>query len=241
MKIGFKKIRAAMLAAVMTAVMFFIPAGAASIANTAVSRRSGEEFVILLGDGKEYDYKVRLTKGGDLKISLTSACEGTCFWVYDSKGNSVSCSIGESEAEIGSFDYSFFIDGDFCRWNDILEEFKGTVVFKDLEKGTYYIRVGKETHSFADYSDRGKATIQFTFPGEAVKEKPAPSLSITVKKGETLDLGTVSTEEPVTWSSSDKGIASVTKSGEVTAKKKGSAVIRAKAGKTTLSVTVIVE
>lgn len=240
MKNGMKKILAAMLAAAMTAIMLLVPAGAESIAKTAKSRKSGESFSIKLGDGTEHDYKVKLTKGGDLKINLTSACEGTCFWVYDSNGNSLSYSKSASKAESGSFSYSYSTGSDFCRWNDTLEKFKGTVVFKDLDKGTYYVRIKRERHYYDDYSGQGKATVKFTFPGEAAEEKTDPSLSVTVKKDETLSLGTISAESEVTWSSSDKAVASVDQSGKVTAKKTGSATVTAKTGKTALTIVVVV-
>lgn len=241
MKIGLKKLLAAALAAVMTAAMLLIPAGAESIADTAKSRTSGESFSIKLSDGKDHDYKVKLTKGGDLKINLTSACYETDVYLYDTDGNKLKASENSSSATSGSLRQGSSGSAD-CYWNSTMEKFKGTVVYKDLDKGTYYIRIRRVGSTF---SGQGKATIKFTFPGETAEEsektESAPSLSITVKKGETLDLGTVSAGSDVTWSSSDKAIASVDKSGTVSANKKGSAVIKAKAGSTTLSITVIVE
>lgn len=242
MKTGMKKLLAAALAAVMTAAMLLLPAGAESIANTAKSRKSGESFSIKLADGKDHDYKVKLTKGGDLKINLTSACYETDIYLYDTDGNKLKASENASSVTSGRIYVSSFSSAANCTWNSTMEKFKGTVVYKDLDKGTYYIRICRDSNT---YSGQGKATVKFTFPGETAEEseksESAPSLSITVKKGETLDLGTVSAGSDVTWSSSDKATASVDKSGKVTASKKGSAVIKAKAGSTTLSITVIVE
>ena len=55
--------------------------------------------------------------------------------------------------------------------------------------------------------------------------------SATLIKGQTVQLKLTGTKKKVSWSSNSKSVATVSKNGKVTAKKKGSAVITAKSGK----------
>ena len=63
---------------------------------------------------------------------------------------------------------------------------------------------------------------------------------IPMKKGTSIILGTefISGSGSVTWSTSDKSIATVTSSGKISAKKKGTAIITAKCGSTTIKIKV---
>ena len=54
--------------------------------------------------------------------------------------------------------------------------------------------------------------------------------SAVLLKGKTVTLKMLGTKEKVKWSSSNKSVASVTKKGKVTGKKKGTATITAKVG-----------
>ncbi|MCM1335410.1 MAG: Ig-like domain-containing protein [Bacteroides sp.] len=248
MKKGMKKALAALLAAVTMLFAGSVTAGAESIADTAKTRYNGDSFSIKLADGKAHDYKIKLTKGGDLKIGLTSACYRTNITVYDADGGTISPSKSQSTVKTGGFGSDIFGGGpypDRCYWNETVEKFKGEVVYTDLDKGTYYIRIQLDRSS--SYSGQGKASIKFTFPGKTAEESGAettkvdPTLSVALKKGETLSLGTVEAGSDVSWSTSDKTVASVAKSGKVTANAKGSAVVEAKAGDTSLKITVVVE
>lgn len=238
----FKKLAAMALAAVMTAAMLLTPASAESIANTAKTRYNGDSFSIKLADKSNHDYKVKLTKSGDLKISLTAAMMTTHVYLFDSDGNSLSISESKSSATSGSV-YASVWGYANCSWNSTMEKFKGTLVFKDLDKGTYYVRI-KGDSSY--YSGQAKATVKFTFPGETAEEsgsaetKASPSLNVTIKAGETLPLGVSDADGTVTWTSSKQSVAEVDKNGKVTAKKAGSTVITAKTGKTKLEIKIIV-
>ena len=80
--------------------------------------------------------------------------------------------------------------------------------------------------------------------GLTVTASAAPKLKktqIVLVKGETQKLQVTGTEETVKWSSNKKKIAQVASDGTVTAKKKGTAVITAKIGKTKLTCKVLVE
>lgn len=241
----FKKILAVTVTAVMTAAMLLIPASAESIANTAKSRKSGESFSIKLNDASNHDYKVKLTKGGDLKISLTAAVADTDIYLFDSDGKQLLASSKSSSAASGSIYVSSYNQYAECTWNSTMEKFKGTVVYKELDKGTYYIRIKKRS-SYTSYSGQGKTSIKFTFPGETAEEsgssetKASPSLAVTVKAGKTLPLSVADADGTVTWTSSKTSVAEVDKNGKVTAKKAGTATITAETGKTTLKIEVVV-
>lgn len=78
---------------------------------------------------------------------------------------------------------------------------------------------------------------------DSTKETSAPALNKTTAiliKGQTLQLKLANVDGKVTWSSSDKTIATVSAAGKVTAKKKGTATITAKNGgkKYTCKITV---
>lgn len=65
--------------------------------------------------------------------------------------------------------------------------------------------------------------------------------SIVLIKGQTFQLQLTGTSRKATWSSSDEAVATVTASGKVKAKTKGSAVVRAKVGGKEYTCTVAVE
>lgn len=258
MKTKTKKLLAAMLAAAMTAAMLLIPVSAKTVdvstfSKNAKTRNNGDSFSVKLSDNEVHYYKIKLTKGGDLRIDLTSACEETILYVYDESGNELSFSKSKSTITKGGTDVCYWYedangnDKTGLRWNKDAEQFKGKIIYGDLDKGTYYIGFRKGGRCYhSSYSGQGKAKIKLTFPGEAAEEsgsaetKASPSLSVTLKAGETLPLGVADADGTVTWTSSKKSIAEVDKNGKVTAKKAGSATITAQTGKTKLEINIVV-
>ena len=87
------------------------------------------------------------------------------------------------------------------------------------------------------------AAFGFLFAGRTVEAKGAKLNKKTVylAPGMTVKLKVTGTKKKVTWKSSNKKVATVSKKGKVKAKKKGKATITAKAGGKKLSCKVIVE
>lgn len=241
----FKKILATALAAVVTAAALIMPVSAASIADTAKSKKSGESFSIKLNNSDNHDYKVKLTKDGDLKINLTAAVKETNIYVYDTDGNKLLPTSSACKDTTGS-SYKSSISGyTYCQWNNALEKYKGYITYTDLDKGTYYIRINKGTYT--SYSGQGKTTVKFTFPGESAGSDDSDGasdgeitmLSFTLEEDDDLTLSAVTKGEgTVKWSSSDESVATVNAKGKVRGIMEGTAVITAKCGKSTQKIQV---
>ena len=232
----FKKIIAVALAAVVTAAALMLPASAESIADTAKSKKSGDSFSIKLNNTDDHDYKVKLTKSGDLKINLTSAAATTNIYVYDADGNKL---LPTSSACKDTTGYTY------CEWNSAMEKYKGVITYTDLDKGTYYIRINKG--SYVSYSGQGKATIKFTFPGEAADSDDSDSasggeitmLQFTLEEDDDMTLSAVKKGSgTVQWTSSDESVATVNSRGRVRAVSEGTAVITAKCGSSTQKIQI---
>lgn len=92
---------------------------------------------------------------------------------------------------------------------------------KSLKKGTYFLEVHR-----SQYSNEGQVKFYYSF---TATDKPIISLSATIKKGDTFQLGSVTEnyDGKVTWLSTKKTVATVSSKGLVTAKKAGTTYIRA--------------
>ena len=93
-------------------------------------------------------------------------------------------------------------------------------------------------------SGKKKAVLTVTVPKTATKSISVAS-AVSVKKGKTYTLKAKRTpansEEKITYSSSNKKVATVTSSGKIKGVKKGTATITVKSGKVTKKVTVTVK
>lgn len=235
MKIA-KKIAALVCAAALTVAALVVPAGADSIADTAVAISSGKSVsTILPSYGDDADYKITVKSAGTLKLSVESQMYNANVKVYDSDGNSLSTIADTTTSgkcnSTGNNYYDMY-------WNSTIEKYKGTVSYS-VKAGTYYIRFVRYCNS----SDgNGKLTFTATFPsGESAKKSTISYININLEKGDTLSLGaTVSNGGTVTWKSSNSAVVSVTSTGKITAKAKGTAIITAKCGNSTKKVKIVV-
>lgn len=230
-----RKIFAAALAAVMAAAVFAFPSGASFLqvdtenAKTIKNDRAVTDSIYSYG--AMTNYKLKVEKSGKLKLSVKSEMNSFFIYLFNADGEAIAntdrkMKTGKSCGDIGAEQFYCYADTDKGL-------FEGTLTFP-VEKGTYYIQLGKNSSSGGS-----SYTLTASFPTEEADSDPV--LTITAKKGETLTLGVDDTEDKTKWSSSKKSVASVNQDGTVTAKKKGSAVITAKTGKKSLKIKVVVQ
>ena len=165
--------------------------------------------------------KYEATAPGTLTFDLTCQAPNFTLSVCNANGRTVKASsISLSE---GTGKYDNYDNIKFTR-DASTKRVKGKVTF-ELEKGTYYIlytnmsSTGGELHFVSTYK---KAVMDNT-------------ITVSLKKGSTMQL---SAGKGVAWTSSKKNIATVSSSGLVTAKKKGTTVITATDGTKTLKLNI---
>ena len=182
---------------------------------------------VAANDQKDF-YQFNMSKAGRINISATSKTKLVRYYIYDSDGNQ--------------------------KWNKTptwksTKEQSVLSELVELSAGTYYYAVERTsayTYPTAPYTGNYSFKLTFNVPVTGVKLNKT-SQNITVGKTASLK-ATVSpsnaSNKSVTWKSSNTSVATVSSSGVVTAKKKGTATITvttADGKKTaTCKVTVIV-
>ena len=231
------KILSVIMAAVMLVAALCVSAGAESIEDTAKAIDSGKKVSftpeVSAWSNQYKDYKVVLSEKGTLKLSFTSLAKEVNVLLLDSNGDTVEPS--ESKASTGSV--TFWSGKAYLKWNNNVEKFKGSVSYKSLKKGTYYVRM------WVAYPYKtGKVSVSFKYPQKTEKEAADGTiscLSVSLKKGESLQFGAViEGEGTVEWSSTKKSVAAVSSDGKIMAKSKGTATIEAKLGKSSVKIKV---
>lgn len=116
----------------------------------------------------------------------------------------------------------------------------GTVsrTISGLSKGkTYYVQVRA-------YKKSGNSTVKGSWSSKksvTVLNVRLNKTSVTLNKGKTVQLSISGTKNKVSWSSSKTSVATVSKSGKVTAKSPGTATIKAKVGQNTYTCRITVK
>lgn len=220
--------------AVTAMAAFAVSSSASGIADTAKSIKSGEWNTVQLSySQQEADFKVKVSEEGKLKINISSKFNWTEIYVYDAGGNyiradSQSASVGDVHRING---------GDYLEYyaNSAMEKAEGKATYSVL-KGTYYIRMRNGSTA----TDTAK--IKITYPSaDGSSDTKVSYLSVTLAKGSTLQLGAVLSDGKdgtAEWSSSKTSVATVNSKGKVTAKAKGTAIITAKAGDSSVKIKV---
>lgn len=231
----FKRLAAVLLSAVMLVCALSVTAGAASIESTAKSISSGKTYSAQLFSSQDNaDFKIEAKKDGFLKLNLTVKLSTFNVIVLDENGNEVKV----AETKISSGYNNIYYDTKYY-WNDNVEKFVGIITYK-ITKGTYYIRLNHPTYDNGyDIKGNGKLSLTATFPsGSSAK---LTGIIVPMKVYGTLQLSaaaSASTSETVKWSSSNTSVATVSSTGKVTAKKKGTATITAKLGDSSASIVI---
>ncbi len=202
MKKLLKKIAAIMMTAAISVsamAVSTVSAGAAGVFDDAIEMDELEMHSISTGDedSLKQDYEITIKKAGTIKVFALDYCSVSA-WDY------ATWQLLDSKSNPIS-------DNDLV--NDMSE-------YKDLKAGTYYLRIKltKKDHYVNNFYYAFEPT-----------EKPQLSFKITLKKGGKVQLGSVveNYDGAVTWLSTKKSVATVSKTGLVTAKKAGKTTIRA--------------
>lgn len=218
-----------------------LPVGAESIMNTSTYIDIGDTV-----DGKMksnwdtyrsydhyLDYKIKCDKEGTLTLSFTTEKSIFSIRLFNSLGKEVNikeCSASQGEI-VNNDEYAT------AYWNNVTEQFVGKTKYT-VSPGTYYIRFSVNSHLITNGSGKTKLATSFTSNNSSTKIN---YITINLPKGSTLSLGADTTGSgTVTWKSSKSSVATVSSTGKVTARAKGSTIITAKSGKSSKKIKIVV-
>lgn len=203
-----KKLARKFLAMLLTAaiavsgmVMTTVSAGAKGMFDDAIELETLELVSANLDEiGDSIYYEINLPKKGDITLRLAKG-RGVNWCLFNT--------IGEEISSRG-FDGS-----------------NSSQTVSDLVKGKYYIKI--TAHDYYSFSGEKEFYIKDFSYSFSPAQKATVSISATIKKGSTLQLGSVTEnyDGKVTWLSTKKSVATVSDKGLVTAKKAGTTYIRA--------------
>lgn len=196
-------------------------------AKTASSGKTYTESLNVTGSETVYKYNV--SKSGTLNVKLDVSGGD-----YDYTEVALTMYKGSDDEEVEIEN----INGEGFKNYDIMATVgKDTSVDLSYKvtKGTYYLRVAKTSKYDTEISTTA------TFPEGKANNGKISYLTLGMSKGSSLKLGTVmSVDGTVTWSSSNSSVVSVSSSGKITAKAKGTAIITAKTGKNSVKIKITV-
>ncbi len=246
-----RKVTAVLLSVIMLVCCFTVNAGAEETRYL----KSGKKTVVTLKPGESAAYEFSVAEESDFSIDIlmVQASWGLMNIYDDATGDAVNPEGWEHKNGEGGWDPNIkamrlFWDSD----PQGMFNYEGSVRYH-LFSGRYHLEIkvpkAKEflpdneykqwvKEGSTDFEWSGKITFTANYKsGDAEID----GFEITVKKGATIQLGALvsgGNGEKTTWSSSGKKIASVNSKGKVTAKKAGTAVITAKVGNSTATITI---
>ena len=241
----FKKIVALMAAATLAVSAVAVSASATSIEDTAVSMKLGDEVTCEFDgkSGEQYDYKVTVKEKGTLSVKVNTDSKYCTVYLFDEDCANVS--IQSTEIKSGQIYCDQGKVGDpfaVYYYNAASGKTVATTTW-NVTKGTYYIRVDntRDTREGWRY-DQTASKMKVTASFAKDNAKVFSYLGITMKKGSTMQLEAVDADKDDTsWSSSKKAIVTVSDTGKLTAKKKGTAIITCESGDTVVKLKITVK
>lgn len=185
------------------------------------------------GEMTDYDtkyYKVSVKEKGTLTIDFTTQIRATYWALFDEDGAYVTVSSNKMKA--GTSDSG----SERLRVveNQTSQKATGIIDYK-VNKGTYYLALSND-------NPYGGKSFKVSFSFKKNGQKEFSYLGITMKKGSTMQLEAVDADkDDISWSSNKKSIVTVSSTGKLTAKKKGTAIITCESGDVTVKLKVVVK
>lgn len=257
-----KKIAAIVVAAAVSVAGLAVAASAdTSFAKGTRTLNSGspERIPYLVETKQQTDFKLPVKTSGTVTVkfivdSVKGATYGTGtnsmrFELYKSDGSSFKVVSPNNWSEGGKYIPEDFLTDDGIRKSITFSEwyynYAGSVSW-NVSEGTYYLRVVKSSGSgsitLSAIYEQGKASSGSSSSSSSSSDE-LNTFQISMKKGSsitlsglTADLKTIS--KKITWSTSKKSVATVSSSGKVTAKSKGTATITAKCGTKSIKIKI---
>lgn len=169
-----------------------------------------------------------LSSNGDVYTFTTSSAKD--FWVeVDVIDPSLSVDVVITSLRDGSFSEATIDSSLWIQDEDYPTIYWYSLGYRNLPAGSYQVKIS--SNSAGNYQAFGWVEESITLSATSVSLSAGQSKTLTVS----------GTTEAVSWSSSNKAVATVNSSGKVTAKKTGSATITATVGSTKLTCSVTVK
>lgn len=200
MKKLFKKITAIVMAAAISVsamVVSSVSASAVGVFDGAKKMEAMELYNYTFKMHEHIIYEIKVPKSGSLTFRSKDNVGGD-YTLYNPQGDKI-----------------------HNQWFSFRGEQNAEWKIDDLQAGTYYLDI-----YCGDYDGEKLIDFYYTFTPD---NKPTLSFKMTLKKGDTLQLGALTTnyDGKVKWTSTKKSVATVSSTGKITAKKKGTTTIRA--------------
>lgn len=232
--------------AVLFAISFSMSASAFDMTDYAYPLENDFQYTALFELSSDYNsykygtgyFSIECGADGELSFDISTNASSPTVTLYDAGGKSIHASDISNITGNGRIKNYTYLNGnevDLER-SEAFERYEGTIKYQ-VTKGTYYLGVyGYE---------KSEEYRLFSITAHAPEKKVTPKIdyfNIDLKRGDTLQFGAeLSKTGTVTWKSSKKSVATVSSNGKVTAKAKGSAIITAKCGNSTVKIKVTVK
>jgi len=235
-----KKIRT-FLALVLSAVLMLTAVPVMSFADEgdALTFDTAEEIEVdetVEGEITDYSsryYKISCKSEGLLTVKLTSKMEMSDWFLFDEDGAQMPLEDINIKAGVNNFSAKKGDEHIKVGWNSVSHKATAELTYK-VKKGDYYVAVNRFL-----WGDKG---TEYSFSVDLKKdsEKEFSYLGITLKKGATMQLEAVDAKD-AKWTSSKKTVATVSSTGKIKAKKKGTTIITCTCGDVVVKLKVTVK
>lgn len=237
-----KKIRT-LLALVLSAVLMLTAVPVMSFADEgdALSFDTAEEIEVdetVEGEITDYTsryYKISCKSEGLLTVKFTSKMESSDWYLFDEDGAKIPLEGINIKAGSNSFGAEKGDEHIKVGRDKVSQKATAELTYK-VKKGDYYVAVNRFL-----WGDKG-TEYSFSVDFKKDNEKEFSYLGITLKKGATMQLEAVDADaKDIKWTSSKKTVATVSSTGKIKAKKKGTTIITCTSGDVVVKLKVTVK